>query len=133
MTIVITLGLHTGCIGGISRVCKNNRPTKRKQKINSFHVLIGGPLSTPLYMGQIIIANYNGRRRRPQKRVFPRHTVPGQNIFFRFFFRGWGVAATRLLRLWKGGDKSPAWSSQNLGSTEKIVGWVDDPIGRAGF
>jgi len=29
-----------------SKVCKYNRPTKRKQKINSFHVLIGGPLGT---------------------------------------------------------------------------------------
>ena len=33
-----------------------------------------------MYTGQIIIANYNGRRRWPQKRVCPRHTGTGEII-----------------------------------------------------
>ena len=65
--------LWVGCVGpGCdtpegSRIYKNN---KKKQKINSFHVLIGAPCLRHC-MGQIIIANYNGSRRRPQKRVLP--------------------------------------------------------------
>ena len=33
------------------------------------------------------------------------------------FFLGGGNTCPRLLRLWKGGDKSPTWLSQNLGNT----------------
>ena len=46
------------------------------------------------------------------------YIIIAPKIFFSPFFGG-GVAM-RLLRLWKGGDKSPAWSSQNLGSTGSI-------------
>jgi len=42
------------------------------------------------------------------------YTIIHQKYFSLFLA---GAAATCLLRLWKGGDKSPAWSSQNFGST----------------
>ena len=44
------------------------------------------------------------------------HENCSKDIFPVIFFLG-GAPATQLQRLWKGGDKSPAWSSQNLGST----------------
>jgi len=63
----------------------------------------------------------------PEKHICPKMTefymTIALKIFLRFiFFLGGGgacVPCLRLLCLWKGlgGDKSPAWSSQNLGST----------------
>ena len=44
------------------------------------------------------------------------YMIIARKIFFPIFIGGGGTCH-RLLRFWKGGNKSPAWSSQNLVST----------------